>query len=164
VSGVATMDGNALVKVAQFQPLEIAYATNVSGVATIAGNNVQTDLFTTITVPPDPRVIWIEADCAWQITTAGAGSLFLSVFDITAGSPGTIVTGNGGGARDVMATNSGTWTVYPASSPWRARIGPVTTTKVYAIFCMVERDTSSSLAAKVRNIASNPTLLTAVAR
>lgn len=142
---------------------EIAYAENISGVNIVAGLT-QTDLFCQVVIPPSTRPIWVEADCSWQITVAGAGTLFLVVYDVTAGSPGTLVQGNYGGARDVLAANSGTWTLFPGSIPWRKRLPPSNTTKVYALYCQLTRDTSSSLAAKVRNIANNPTYISAVAR
>lgn len=142
---------------------EIAYSENVSGVAITAALTA-TDLFCQVVVPPDDRVVWLEADCSWQITVAGAGGLYLAVYDVTAGSPGSQLLGNYGGARDILAANSGTWTLFPAAMPWRKRIGPITSTKVYALYCLLTRDTSSSLAGRVRNTTNSPTYISAVVR
>jgi hypothetical protein len=127
----------------------LAYAENATGTAqafTTTGVDVTG---CTISVPATSDDVWLEFGCDFQITTAGAGALFLQVIDITSGGSTVVATGS----ATVLAANSGSWSVFvtPVCKPMR--IGPLASARQYKLTVIGVRDAASTLAASVRNSA-----------
>lgn len=138
----------------------LAYAEDTSNVVTPMVNGSYVDSSLVISVPPTPE-LWLELSVSYQITVAGAGAAFAVVFDITAGGAGVQV---GSFGAPILATNSGTWTVFKGIPVSAFRIGPTTNTRTYILKHFLARDTSSSLAVSARNNTSAPSWLAAIGR
>lgn len=138
---------------------EIAYAENATAVTTPFTTVATAITGLVVSVPATSKVVWLEWDAHFQITVAGAGSLALSLYDVTSGATLLQFT-----SREILAADAGTATVFPGNAPGKYRLGTVATPKQYALFAVLVRDAGSSLAASTRNHPLARSYLTAVGR
>lgn len=138
---------------------EIAYAENVTTVTTPFTTVASAIPGLVVNVPATSKIVWLEWDAHFQITTAGAGGLALSLYDVTSGAILLQFT-----SMEILAADSGTATVFPGNAPGKFRVGPVVSPKQYALYAVALRDAGSSLAGSTRNHPVAKSYLTAVGR
>lgn len=137
----------------------LAYAENMTGVATVFNTALVPVLGTTIVVPATDRDVWIEWCASVGITATGQGNLSTYVYDITG-----VATMKGAAAT--YCTTS-----HPVSSSTgvqvgRCRVGPSSTQRTFCLQANAFREAATSLAGKVLNLNSvaNRTWIAAVAQ
>lgn len=121
-----------------------------------------TDLNCTIVVPAQDKPWWLRTTAAWQITVAGAGGLYLVIYDIT-NVLSTFQVGSCPVSSNGTGFTNGAWSKFILSPLMGLPMEPTTQTTVYALYGQIVQDAGSSLAASVRHNSANPTLLEAAA-
>lgn len=130
------------------QNYQLAYAEDLSGVATvIPTSGAAADIIgVTINVPATARNVSLTFSGAYQVTAAGAGSLYLAVYEITSGVAALI--GSIGIGDSFLAGAGSAFGTFP---PMEIPMGPFTTARQFKLSTQMIRDASSTLAASVRS-------------
>lgn len=146
----------------QTDGIEIAYAENVTNTVTVvSGSLVYSQIDGCgIVVPPQSYPWRIDFEACLQVTTAGAGAMYLALMEIpTAGGTPTLVQS---AVKEILSTNSGTYSKLAGTAKSSRRFDPTTTYRTFCLSLVNLLDSGSGLVSNSANSATNPSWIGAI--